>query len=766
MIEVLEIDASVLLSGPGQRFVWPKFLPRIDAVILCYDAAKISSFRGMSELLENFAMANLSTVMLACKSEVHPKAVDPYYASDMASVYNVGLAECTVQSEEGKKRMRDCFSYLVKEVAKARSGKQRRSSSATSSSALPMQASKMRSASSQSSMSSNRARGDSGASSIGASVSSSGASYIQQDPGRVSGEAWSPLSQGLASRSGSISNEARSSSRKMSNATSVSETAMSASEDEAALQQSIDKAKLGLQSAKSAGGYVSIDELWNKLFYAAVSGNDDRFLLMFMVFYRGFTRPLDLLRQMISRFESLANSEASDRVMIRFSLMRLTAMLGDWVQDYPGDLSGPETYPLLLSFYTRLLQHPSTTHTASPLKASIESVATAPDLDALWANMAREAAPQLAGQDDSSEPPSRTNSDPTIPDRSLSERSAFLGTAMDPSHPGRHRSASDLTTSSAEISRSSSRPATSQATPTGTAGGAAVPGTWPPNSLDPQKAAERKAILRNVSNTLAEIDDEVIAAELTRLEWLHFTAIRPRDLLRHILIPRDQREGPVSRSIVHFNYISGWVTTMILAQGKTKARARMLEKFYNIAAILRHSNNYSTLQSVLGGLSKTAIHRLRNTRELLKGKPVIKTYLSLVRLMANERSNAAYRLALENSEGPTIPYVGVHLQDILSISDGNPSKRASDGMIHWRKFSLMDEAVMAIVKCQQYDRSLRPNPSVEKLIVGIPILDDEECYQRSLVVEPRSGNSAGGSKIAAGKLAGSKIKDLKTFLQA
>ncbi len=72
-IEVLEIDASVLLNGPSKRFSWPKFLPHIDAVILCYDASEIASFRGMSELLENFAVANLSTVMLACKSEVHPK---------------------------------------------------------------------------------------------------------------------------------------------------------------------------------------------------------------------------------------------------------------------------------------------------------------------------------------------------------------------------------------------------------------------------------------------------------------------------------------------------------------------------------------------------------------------------------------------------------------------------------------------------------------------------------------------------------------------
>lgn len=59
------------------------------------------------------------------------------------------------------------------------------------------------------------------------------------------------------------------------------------------------------------------------------------------------------------------------------------------------------------------------------------------------------------------------------------------------------------------------------------------------------------------------------------------------------------------------------------------------------------------------------------------------------------------------------------------MSDGNPSKRASDGMVHWRKFSLMDEAVMAIVKCQQHDRPTRPNPAVERLIMDLPVMDEE-----------------------------------------
>lgn len=706
-IEVLEMDASVLLNGPSKRFAWPKFLPYIDAVILCYDAAQISSFRGMSELLENFALNHLSTVMLACKSEINPKAVDPYYASDMAAVYNVGLAECSVQSEEGKKRMRDCFSFLVKEVAKSRA--------AAAKGIAPF------------------------------------SPNIQAQPSQQVEGVPLDLQETLVSQDSPVSAPTdtrwrQNTDRKMSDATTMSGDGNG--EEGSALQESIQKAQMGLQSAKSAGGYVSIDELWDKLFYAAVSGNDERFLLMFMVFYRGFVQPIDLLKQVISRFNALSRGERTDSVMIRYSLMRLTTMLGDWMQEYPGDLSGPETYPLLCDFFQRLLQHPSTVHVASPMQPLLEAIRDAPDVDAVWSKDQDSDKPRSVAADVPPVKPAglesmtaSSTSDEGARSRSQSTSSvsqeAFVSVPrMLLPVEGRHRSASDVTNSSDAMSGHSasgsslavsSTSATTPSSQTGTPAIGSSAGFAPPPSHATATGNEQKLILRNVSNLLFDIRDDVIAQELTRMEWDLFSAVGSRDLLRHILVSRAVRskDSPVARSIAHFNYISSWVCSMILVQSKTKQRARLLEKFMDIAGILRKTNNYNTLHAVLAGLGNASVHRLKNTRELLNGKPVIKTYQSLARLMGNDRSFAAYRLALENSEGRTIPYLGVHLQDILSMSDGNPSKRASDGMVHWKKFNLMDEAVMAIIKCQQYQEPLRENPSISRLIFDLPVMDDD-----------------------------------------
>lgn len=896
-IEVLEIDASVLLNGPSKRFAWPKFLPHIDAVTLCYDASEIASFRGMSELLENFAVANLSTVMLACKSEVFPKAVDPYYASDMACIYNVGLAECTVQSEEGKKRMRDCFSYLVKEVAKARTGRSRRGpantvpplSSARSQSpgsAANQAVHPTRSASAYSQASSqgshppaseaseamsassdmlpspaapidpSRARGYSSASSSAlgrrgaagsdASVDDAFAAFALRHPAQATSnqDIVSDPSAAAAMHARTVNaateavRDTHVSPRKMSSATvvsalsGISDVPSFQSEEDpagaaAAMQDSVHRSQLARtasqSAARSSGGYVPIEELWDKLFHAAISRTDERFVTMFMVFYRGFATPLDLLDQMVMRFDTLTAEDVADGLVHRFALIRLTNMLGDWVLDYPGDLSHPDTHARLVRYHGQLLHHPDTVHTAAQIQGAVEATANAVDLDALWSNavnsdqtrhknsiVAAMAGAGVGAEDDVSAEGitasgsnnstsglnagsgntshdfdhGPNNEDADAHERTGSESSLPLRTELGAGN--RSRSASDLTTSSTEgnpspaattssggassFYKDTKHPSSSATHPNSSAtslttsylsGVAETVGALPSTVPNPTRSLDQKSTLRSISNTLMEIDDEIIATELTRLEWGYFTAIQPRDLLRHILVPHDKRDGPVARSISHFNYISNWVCSMILAQGKTKHRARMLEKFFNIASILRHDNNYGSLNSVLGGLSKTAVHRLKHTRELLKGKSVNKAYASLVRLMSNERSSAAYRLALENSDGPTIPYVGVHLQDILSISDGNPSKRGAE--IHWRKFSLMDEAVMAVARCQMYDRYIKPNPAVERLITDVPVMDDEALYERSLIVEPRSGGGGTGGGLAG---TGSKIKDLKTFLSS
>src|ERR1041385_6099644 len=106
------------------------------------------------------------------------------------------------------------------------------------------------------------------------------------------------------------------------------------------------------------------------------------------------------------------------------------------------------------------------------------------------------------------------------------------------------------------------------------------------------------------------------------MDWIMFSSIRPRDLVRHVSVPSAPKKGKqkmenTNRAIDHFNHLAYWVANFILLRDKPKHRAIMMEKFMRIARKLRELNNYNSLGAILAGLQSTPIHRLLQTRDLL-----------------------------------------------------------------------------------------------------------------------------------------------------
>ncbi|KAF9185597.1 hypothetical protein BGZ51_002534 [Haplosporangium sp. Z 767] len=253
-----------------------------------------------------------------------------------------------------------------------------------------------------------------------------------------------------------------------------------------------------------------------------------------------------------------------------------------------------------------------------------------------------------------------------------------------------------------------------------------------------------------------DIKDKAIAEQLTCVEYGFFKKLKPRDMLRHVWKTK-KGSAALQACIAHFNFISSWVGTMILLPAKAKHRAKMMEKFISIAKILRDMGNYNTTMAIIGAMNTSSIHRLAQTRELLQGKEIWNTFKELEHLMSSVRSFYEYRAALKshtinitsNNTGgntvkvvkPCIPYLGVHLGDLLSISEGNKDFR-QDGTLHWQKFMLMTDVITMVMTFQQepgYNK-IHPDPFISRVITDTRVLDDEELYTRSVGMEPNKLN--------------------------
>ena len=229
------------------------------------------------------------------------------------------------------------------------------------------------------------------------------------------------------------------------------------------------------------------------------------------------------------------------------------------------------------------------------------------------------------------------------------------------------------------------------------------------------------------------------------MDWVMFSSIRPRDLVRQVSVSADEKLKwknltHVNRMIEHFNHLAFWVENYVLLRDKPKHRALMLEKFMRIARKLREINNYNALGAVIAGVRSSSVGRLSATRELIA--PALgKDWMKLELLMSPTRSHFAYRLAWENSSGERIPYLPLHRRDLVSAEEGNKTfiGDENDGKINWKKFEVMGEVIVSLQKAQgTQNKNLGKGPGnqqIKELVLDGKLTKDEDVsYKQNEVL--------------------------------
>ena len=135
----------------------------------------------------------------------------------------------------------------------------------------------------------------------------------------------------------------------------------------------------------------------------------------------------------------------------------------------------------------------------------------------------------------------------------------------------------------------------------------------------------------------------------------------------------------------------------------------------------------SSGSAVLAGINGTAIHRLAQTRNLVR-EDVLKRFAGLGLLMGTQKSHFAYRLAWENSPLPRIPFMPLHRRDLVSAEEGSKTFLGANGdRINWKKFEVLGEVVLPIMKSQgQPYPNLHRNDVCRELILDCRMPTDDE----------------------------------------
>ncbi|THZ24765.1 ras GEF [Aureobasidium pullulans] len=403
-------------------------------------------------------------------------------------------------------------------------------------------------------------------------------------------------------------------------------------------------------------GY-SFDNLVDRLLRLPRSKADTRFGSVFLALYRKFAAPGQLLEAIVHRFEAL-EKENCPFMTKTVSQLRYLSVIEQWIGTYPGDFAHTKTRRRMRIFVAKLSNTRIFSAAAREMSCDLDVVTEDDDTNWACCDMDREKRGLLSPDLGWSSRVSTLLDDPEF------DFSDNLGSLSLDGGQGRN-AAHSLHTDFGMLQ---------------TVDAARRQGP----SLVP---VPKIPISKTHWHMLMETPTDHIACELTRIDWIMFSALM------------------------------------------------------HVARKLREMNNYNSLGAFLAGISSAAVHRLAATRELVSPETG-KDWMKLEILMSPTRSYSAYRLAWENSSGERIPFLPLPIRDLVAAEEGNKTFVGDEvnGRINWRKFEVMGETVVGIQKAQglPYRNSmLGPrNDELRALILNSNMIrDDEALYDRSCSLE-------------------------------
>lgn len=269
----------------------------------------------------------------------------------------------------------------------------------------------------------------------------------------------------------------------------------------------------------------------------------------------------------------------------------------------------------------------------------------------------------------------------------------------------------------------------------------------PPPAQQPQSPPMSFEEAMVACNTLfAEANEADIAAQLTLVDAELFRQVRPSELVNQNWNRRaTKHESPTVLAIIaRSNHTALWVATTVLSQLLVSQRAKVVSKFIVIAEHLRKLQNFNSLMGVLAGLTMSPVARLNHTFSSVKA-PHLALFEQLQELMNPTGSFKAYRDALRQCSGMTLPYLGTYLSDLTFLGDGNPDLLdGPDGtkLINFKKHELVWGVIGQLRMHVQGRTPVAVKEPLHSALQALPYCVDDVLFEISVQLEPRNSRRA------------------------
>lgn len=251
--------------------------------------------------------------------------------------------------------------------------------------------------------------------------------------------------------------------------------------------------------------------------------------------------------------------------------------------------------------------------------------------------------------------------------------------------------------------------------------------------------------------SVMDLNPTEVARQLTLADCEAFRRILPTEFLKQRWCKKNA--ALLARNLIsmieRFNEVVAWAATEVLRGDTFESRAETICRLIDVAIAARTLDNYNCLMAILTALESAPVARLSFTFELL---PVEyeERFQDLRETMAMASNYFNYRKALKAAGAPCVPYLGVMMQDLTFIDDGNPD--LIDGrLVNVDKHRMTANVIRQLQQFQSGTLLVQPVLVIEQYLAqDAPKWDPERQYQTSLALEPRAlktTRKAGARKI-------------------
>ncbi|EFC46408.1 rasGEF domain-containing protein [Naegleria gruberi] len=241
--------------------------------------------------------------------------------------------------------------------------------------------------------------------------------------------------------------------------------------------------------------------------------------------------------------------------------------------------------------------------------------------------------------------------------------------------------------------------------------------------------------LKNIP--LVHLGNNRLCLQLTLISYRLFEKLRPKEFLNQNWMKetRSKKAPNIYAMINRSNEIGMWVATDILSYEDVKERAYVLKQFIKIASECEKIRNYNTMYDIVAGLNSNPIHRLKKTWDLIPEKWKTR-FQELLELTNPKKSYHAMREALSNNADKTVlPYIGMFLTDLLFIEEGNTDFTKEGNLINFSKRRLLGQLIRQIQTYQQGFYQIEIIPLLHQRLNHLIYRPMDELYEISCKLE-------------------------------